>query len=96
MAGFDKGAKTNRLKQLQQVYKQTGRKPAKLEQRKGLDSELSSIWSIYLAIKTSYNVKITLLELKSYADMIGITLTPFEIESIMMIDRIHTRELNNG
>lgn len=58
------------------------------------DEECEYLLNHFYSVKESRGVKISYTELKSFSEMLGLNLQPFETEVIMRIDKIFEVSVN--
>jgi hypothetical protein len=86
-------------KHLEQVERQTGRRPAELD-GPPFPSEVFHIWSAFVALTTTRGqgqdrpLPITYLEMKAWSDLTNNHLGPREVEAIKQIDSAYLRIAN--
>lgn len=88
--GYDKESKVTRLAQWEQVYKTTGIKPEKLEEKPELPDKLQYLWSEYGEICRGCEM-IGYREIDSYNQVSGNGLSPWEASLIIEIDMIRRK-----
>jgi len=82
--GRDMGCK---LHHLQAVQKMTGKTPPELDFVQPVD-DVCYLLDYFYSIKTEKGKKITYTELKAFSELNHINLDSFEVNNIIMIDRI--------
>tara|TARA_R110000772_G_scaffold260035_1_gene377856 strand:+ start:505 stop:804 length:300 start_codon:yes stop_codon:yes gene_type:complete len=84
---------------LEQVEKQTGKRPEELEGPK-FPHLISHVWSAFLSISQSRTMgfngpnPISLLEIRAWVEMTNATLSSREVEAIRELDVIYMRSFN--
>lgn len=76
------------------VWRQTGEKPKTLEDKPQMPAELAYIWHWFMELMNKDGIKFA--EVESWAKIKGIELLDYELDSIMMLDRIYWEVKNNA
>lgn len=67
-----------------QVYKQTGKKPPQLAEQPDMPESLAYLWAWFIELRPEFGH----LELEAWARMKGRTLSRWEMETLMNLDRM--------
>lgn len=76
---------------LEQVYKQTGKKPKQLAEVGELPEELAYVWSWYAKLK-AFKSELSYTEIKSWCDLSNIKFLDWELDTIVRLERINSGE----
>lgn len=90
-----KGSKVPLRDHLLQVQKTLKRPPKQLLEHTPLAEELRYLWHYYAEVKPKGS-PLTYSELKSWSDLTGKLLAPFEVKALMQLDNLYYSGLNNG
>lgn len=88
------GSKVTLRDHLEQVYKQTGRKPKQLQEIPEFPNEVAYIFNWYMEVRGLE--RLTYNELKCWTDLTNTRLLPYEVEVIIKLDRIYWRVMTSG
>lgn len=94
----DKGI--SQREHLEQVEKQTGRKPKDLENPNEFPTVLSHVWSFFIQLHNSRTSGfsgpnlITYQEIESWKNLTGNSVTPYEIDCIKRLDMEYMKVAN--
>lgn len=96
LLGYDKGSKANRLDTLNQVWKQTKKRPAKLDGPK-MPTQLSYLWNDFITLKNANAAQsISYQELDAFCRLTEIDLKCWETDILINLDLIYRRAFNDG
>ena len=84
-----KGSEISRYATYKQVEKSTGKTPKDLLNAPTLREELVDLWKLFCELP-----EYTYSELEAYGRLTGITLSPWEVDAIIKLNKYRGEELN--
>lgn len=81
------------------IHKTTGKKPKELDNLIELPPEFAKVWEDFINLSSSrqsgFGISpLTYTEIKSYTELMGIELEPWEVNMIKLFDRVTVSEVN--